>query len=212
MGRMRGNMGDKSQIQPREADNDERSVLQNRLRSAIEGAHEYDASPDRADKAGKAPIKPTEEWRDIVSQRIEDAMRQGLFDGLAGEGSPLNLDRDPFLPADQQMAVTLLRNNGLAPEWISERNAILAAIDTARKELRNAAADMQRAMDGSPVVPREELMARWVKRLDAWQARMVKLNDRILTYNLKQPVSHLEIYQLLLSDELARAGVNTDWA
>ena len=29
--------------------------------------------------------------------------------------------------------------------------------------------------------------------------------------NLKQPIRHLEIYQLLLRDELARAGADAAW-
>ena len=136
----------------------------------------------------------------------------GLFDGLAGEGKPLNLDRDPFLPEEQQMAVTLLRNNGLAPEWISERTAILAAIENVRIELRHAAAHMRSAMEAAPPgAPLDHLLTRWMKQVDDWQARMVKLNDRILIYNLKQPISHLEIFQLRLSDELARAGVDQEW-
>ena len=200
------------QKHPSETDKDVRSDLQHRLRSAVDGAHEYTKSPDGTGQAGDDPVKPMEEWRDIVSQRIEDAMRQGLFDGLAGEGKPLNLDRDPFLPEDQQMAVTLLRNNGLAPEWISERTAILAAIENVRIELRHAAAHMRSAMEAAPpAAPLNHLLTRWMKQVDDWQARMVKLNDRILIYNLKQPISHLEIFQLRLSDELARAGVDQEW-
>jgi DnaJ homolog subfamily C member 28 len=153
-----------------------------------------------------------DEWHDLVSQRIEDAMRQGLFDNLSGRGKPLNLRRDPFLPEDQQMAVTLLRNNDLAPEWITERKIILAAIDALRADLHRAAGIMRCDLDAATDdVRREQLQRRWRLWLADWQARIDQLNRRILVQNLKQPVRHLEIYMLRLPEELARAGADAAW-
>lgn len=107
-------------------------------RDGQEGGAEQETSPE--------PVRPMDEWRDLASQRIDDAMRQGMFDNLSGRGKPINLRRAPFLPADQQMAVTLLRNNGLAPEWIAGRKDTLAAIDNLRADLRNTVDAMRREL------------------------------------------------------------------
>lgn len=194
---------------------DESTLRQRRLRSAIDKASDYHAARDTGsgdqDEEDDA-VRPMEEWHDIVSQRIEDAMRQGLFENLSGRGKPLDLQRDPFLPDDQRMAVTLLRNNKLSPEWISERKAILAAIERMRAELRREATAMRTALRAAQDdVRRHSLCTEWRVWLGGWQERMEQLNRRILIQNLKQPVRHLEIYFLRLPDELARAGADPEW-
>ncbi len=205
-------------LQPQDVNDDKRSAaagsLRHRLQAAIDkvgGYHERREAD--VDEAAEASARPLEEWSDIVSQRIEDAMRQGLFDNLAGRGKPLSLDRDPFLPEDRQMAATLLRNNNLSPEWISERKAILAAVGALRAELRQAAHAMEQAIDAAPGDAQTvALRERWTRWLADWQTRLGKLNDRILVHNLKQPIAHLEILQLRLPDELTRAGAEAEWS
>lgn len=189
-------------------------ALQRRLRSAIEMASGYRPSQeDDAQDASEDGVRPLEEWGDLVSQRIEDAMRQGLFDNLSGHGKPLNLERDPFLPEDQQMTATLLRNNRLSPAWISDRKAILEARERLRADLRTTASTMRGHWSSAQGDARRvELQRWWTMWLAGWRNRMVKLNDQILVHNLKQPVSHLEIYMLRLSDELARAEADPAWA
>ena len=60
--------------------------------------------------------------RRLAEKRIEDAMKEGKFDNLAGAGQPLDLEP---MPADENArmvwwAVRLLRRNGcsdLAVKW-----------------------------------------------------------------------------------------------
>ena len=76
-----------------------------------------------------------EQWSDLISQRIEEAMRDGHFDNLRGKGKPLNPAPDPHIPPDMQMANSLLKNNELVPAWISDRNAVLAAVEAIAGDL-----------------------------------------------------------------------------
>ena len=101
-------------------------------------AAEY-ANPAPPPSTGNEPVQTMEEWADLVSQRIEEAIRQGHFDNLPGRGKPLELRRDPYVPEDQQMAHTLLRNNNLVPAWIGERKAVLASIERLRAKLAASA-------------------------------------------------------------------------
>ncbi|MBK8046033.1 MAG: DUF1992 domain-containing protein [Anaerolineales bacterium] len=148
-----------------------------------------------------------EQWQDLVSQRIEEAMRAGEFDNLAGKGKPLNPDPDPFTPADMKMANSLLRNNELVPAWISDRKAVLEAIERFRVKLQTTAAAYQTALE-SVTVPqhREELVKRYNAQVESWRQEIIELNKRIQTQNLRQPVTFLEIYKLRLDDELASIG------
>lgn len=182
------------------------------------------ASPDedarlRADKyknaqEGETPAHPPaqrklrtpEEWQDLVSQRIEEAMRAGKFENLPGKGKPLNPDPDPHVPADMKMANSLLKNNDLAPAWIAERSEILAGIERLRARLARTAGEFRRAREAAATpAQRQELDQAWQGQVDAWAQEIAALNRRILVHNLKQPVQFLEIWQLRIEDEVRRA-------
>jgi DnaJ family protein C protein 28 len=202
--------------QPAGGDGDEnKDIAARRLRQALDKAADY--HKDKKEEGGAettekdAPVLMTE-WSDLVSQRIEDAMRRGAFDNLAGKGKPLDLEQNPFVPANQQTASRLLKNNDLVPEWIAARREVLSARDRLRNELKQAVAAIRQQMDEvSDVEERARLSQSWKRWLNAWHSRMEDLNYRIMIQNLKQPVRHLEIYQLLLRDELVRAGADAAW-
>jgi len=113
---------------------------------------------------------------DLMDEIIRAAMERGEFDDLPGQSQPLKLDDDPYTPAHLRLAHKLLRDNGLAPDWITEgraidhdRAALLTRIGRARPKLRSAPPNERQALRAS---------------LDAQAAA---LNRRILSYNLKAP-------------------------
>ncbi len=98
------------------------------------------------------------------------------------------------------------------PEWIAARREVLSARDRLRDELKQAVAAIRRQMEeASDAEERAHLSQAWKRWLNAWHSRMEDLNYRIMIQNLKQPVRHLEIYQLILRDELVRAGADAAW-
>ena len=187
-----------------------------RIQGAKQKTSEYQDGLGRADDAGDAEElqktkRALDEWTDIVGQRIEQAMRDGAFDNLPGQGKPLDLNKNPFVPEDRQMAYKLLENNDLAPSWISERTSVLNAIAAFREELhagvhRHQAA-LQSTTDPAAV---ETTVAAWQARLAGWSEEVSAINKRIETVNLQQPIAHLEIIKLRLPDELSRAGAGAD--
>jgi hypothetical protein len=64
--------------------------------------------------------------RRLADKRIEDAMKEGKFDNLAGAGKPLNLDPIPAEENARLMwwALRILRNNDFTPEEVRWRKAI----------------------------------------------------------------------------------------
>lgn len=181
-----------------------------RLAAAREKAAEY-LNPDpeelRDELEKREGTLEIEAWGDLAGQRIEEAMRRGEFDNLRGRGKPLQEDRNPFVPEDQQMAFKLLQNNDLMPDWIAERREVLRGIDQWRETFQRIVAEAQTAWAGAQTDERrfqiEQTWARWVER---WEGEVVELNRRINTLNLKQPVLSLEIFKLRLDDEFRQAG------
>lgn len=147
-----------------------------------------------------------EQWRDLISQRIEEAMREGKFDNLPGKGKPLDLTPQPYVPADMQMANSLLKNNGLAPAWISERNQVLAEIERFRNKVRRTMMEHRTALAAARTnAAQAALEQRWQRHLRAWEEEITALNRRIEIQNFKQPALFLEIFKLRLADEIRRA-------
>jgi Domain of unknown function (DUF1992) len=79
-------------------------------------------------------------WRRVAERKIEEAMAEGAFEGLAGEGQPLRIEEDPFEDPSLRMAHRLLKNNGFAPAFIEELKEIDAEAEIVRAELRRKAA------------------------------------------------------------------------
>ena len=147
-------------------------------------------------------------WQDIISQRVEEAVKQGTFQNLQGEGKPLNLRKNAFAPDGKELAFDLLQNNDLAPAWILERKEIQAAIAKLRTELKRDI-DYYRAESSEPTsghsdsaeMDVEEIMP--AIRIEKWRTEIAEINKKIDTLNLSQPIAHLEILKLRLTDELS---------
>ena len=100
-------------------------------------------------------------WHFIAERKIREAMEEGAFDHLEGAGKPLDLRENPFEDASDRMAHRLLKNNGFAPAWIEEAKEIDAELHRLRAEGKVSTDDFRR--------------------------RVVALNGRILSFNLKAP-------------------------
>lgn len=145
----------------------------------------------------KGDLEPLDQWDELINSRIEEAIKDGVFDNLPGKGKPLKLNENPNEPPDMQMAHKILKNNDLTPSWIADRKAILAEIERFRAELRR---EWDRAQGGR--IGAEE----WQRTIAAWESRLVDLNRRIRDLNLGLPIPNMEVLRLRLDDELARIG------
>jgi hypothetical protein len=105
-------------------------------------------------------------FRLIAERKIQEAMEDGAFDNLSGQGQPLPLEEEPFEDPSLRMAHRLLRNNGFAPAWIEESKEIDAAIVRLREDRVR-----ERIGDGE------------------FRRRAAELNRRIFAFNLKAPAA-----------------------
>ena len=71
---------------------------------------------------------------ELAEKAILEAQQRGEFDDLAGQGLPLDLDSDPFMPETLRMAYTILKNAGYLPEAIQEQREIRSLIECLERE------------------------------------------------------------------------------
>ena len=148
------------------------------------------------------------DYIDLVGQRIEEAMRAGAFDNLRGKGKPLNLQRNPYVPEEMEMAYAIMKNNNITPEWIGDRNAVLRRVAAFRQEVKQAVAQRHAALRHTgDAGQRAQLAQEWLAKLAELEAQLGEVNRLISLINLKQPLAQLEIFKLRLKDELSRAGL-----
>lgn len=151
------------------------------------------------------PRKPTEQsWDNWVEERIREAQQAGLFDNLPGAGQPLAWQRNPFAPADQQLAFDLIQNAGYTLPWIEEGREIDDRIARARLRLQRDYAWYRRARDRATAADLLAVEAVWQRRRQAFSEEVTAINRAIDLYNLKAPSVQVHKLRLILTDELAR--------
>jgi DnaJ family protein C protein 28 len=126
-------------------------------------------------------------WDDLVEKKIKDAMKEGVFDNLPGYGQPLRLEENPFEDPTMRTAHRLLRSNGFSLPWIEERKEIESAIETARAVLARSWAKCGDARMSRRRARDAQHEADWEHELNFFRRRVVDINRRIASFNLKAP-------------------------
>ncbi len=78
----------------------------------------------------------------IAEQKIMDALLRGDLDNLAGQGQPLHLDDDSFVPEEFRVAYRLLKNSGFLPpeahlrKEITDVNQLLVEAVSEEEEMK----------------------------------------------------------------------------
>jgi hypothetical protein len=78
----------------------------------------------------------------IAERRIAEAMLNGEFDNLEGQGKPLVFEDDTWIPEELRMAYRFLKNAGCIPPELEARNevinmcALINTIDDDKERIR----------------------------------------------------------------------------
>ncbi|HLG73724.1 MAG TPA: DUF1992 domain-containing protein [Chloroflexota bacterium] len=128
-----------------------------------------------------------DKWHSIADQKIREAMEEGAFRNLRGQGRPLKLERNPFEPPELHMAHAVLEAAGMSPAWMQERKDLDACVDRAIERLRLAARG-----------------PRWDAAAEDFRRTAAELNRRILTYNLSVPSGGFQRMQVDAEFEIRR--------
>ena len=124
----------------------------------------------------------------ISEEKIQNAIQDGSFQNLRGEGKPFPPEMFSRDPQDEFALVhDLIKNNGLSLPWLEERKTLLA--------------DMQKI--------RESFFGTWQtaktkqekdRIKNSFREAIIKINRRILDYNLRSPVARLQLMEMSLSE------------
>jgi DnaJ family protein C protein 28 len=138
---------------------------------------------------------------DLIERKIQEARERGDFDNLPGAGKPLNLDENPFVPAEWRLAYSMLASNGFAPDLVESDKALREAIVTLAASLDRFAARWSR-------LSASDRQARLVDRaafLRQYEADVRDLNSRIHGFNHAAPTA-MQRGTLLVDQTLASAA------
>jgi len=117
-----------------------------------------------------------------IEEIIQQAMQEGAFDNLPGKGQPLNIDDNPHLDPEWQLAYHLLKENGFAPEFIEKRQAIELQLAEARQALARSWAWRAQALDEGK--PADWVEAEWSKAKAKFEEKVNNINKQISNYNI----------------------------
>ena len=70
----------------------------------------------------------------LVDKKIEQAIAQGYFENLAGNGSPIDLEDNVYVPDSLKMAFRVLKNSGTSPYQVQ----VLKEIHSLKQKLKCA--------------------------------------------------------------------------
>lgn len=135
-----------------------------------------------------------------IDQIIQEAMREGAFDNLPGKGKPLNLEENPHLDREWQLAYHLLKQNGFAPDFIEKRQSIEMELAAARSALARSWAWRAQALEAGEDAARVD--GEWSKSRDQFEEQVAVLNKQIKDYNLSIPTSQLYRKIIDLKEEI----------
>lgn len=132
-----------------------------------------------------------------IDEIIRKAMQEGAFDNLPGRGKPLDLDENPYLDPEWQLAYHLLKQNGFAPEFIEQRQSIEMGLAAARQTLAGAWEWRRQALAEGKESAWVE--SEWERARRAFAAKIDEINKTIRSYNLNIPAQSL--FRALISVE-----------
>ncbi len=137
------------------------------------------------------------QWETGVDIAIRKAMEAGEFDNLPGEGQPIDLSIDPYAPADMQLAFKIMKQNGIAPDWIVQGKTLQAKLESWQSRLKAA----HKAYKTSKNV------AVWFDTREKLGEDAAKLNKEIVAFNLKLPTGFTHQPLINMERAIERLGV-----
>lgn len=156
-----------------------------------------------------------DDWGSLVEDRIRKAMEEERWSTLPGAGKPLKMllgDDNPMTPDDLRLTFKLLKDNGLAPEWImlgqeldEKRAQILINVKRGLVAYQGAVADAERIPDvDKNAERRHKIETTWETALVSFQKVVEQYNREVTRYNLKVPRGITHKLYLDLGHEIDR--------
>ena len=152
-----------------------------------------------------------QDWESAVDEQIRQAIERGDFENLRGKGKPLNLGDDSFTPADMRMAYKIMKDAGVAPEWIeqnkeirAERHRLKTLLDQQVRWQRDSVAKANRLAPYEMIQERKRITEKRERTICLFREQASALNKIIDTFNLKAPSVELHHARIRIEEEVKR--------
>lgn len=153
-----------------------------------------------------------DKWGVVAERRIQEAMERGEFDNLSGMGQRQGPDEysNPYIKAELRMAYSMLRHNGILPDWAVLANEIEADRERLTLFVEQHFTWLAQQMSVLPDLPLTRLRHE-VKRLKEqhekatrnYRESLGKINQKINHFNMITPSSNLAMVTYPLEDRLS---------
>ncbi len=134
-------------------------------------------------------------YEGLIEERIAQAINDGLFSNLPGQGKPQRLDDDALVPENERAGYRLLKANGFAPPWIEARNDI-------NEQHVLLAAWLADANQRWPYMAEPRRAALRTE----YRQKLQDLQRAIMHFNLRAPSGVVHISGLSIDKELRKLG------
>ncbi len=146
--------------------------------------------------------------RNWLEKAIQEAQERGLFDNLEGAGRPINWEDESLVDKEWLMAFRIMREQGLAPEWVELHKELGEELNKAREAVLRAWRWRQERIEGARGEQRRYVDGEWQRAREAFAQTIAELNAKIANFNLIVPIPSLQKFKLDLAEELTALGIN----
>lgn len=146
--------------------------------------------------------------RNWLEKAIQEAQERGLFENLEGAGRPINWEDESLVDKEWLMAFRIMREQGLAPEWVELHKELGEELNKAREAVLRAWRWRQERIEGARGEQRRYVDGEWRRAREAFAQTIAELNAKIANFNLIVPIPSLQKFKLDLAEELTALGIN----
>jgi hypothetical protein len=136
-----------------------------------------------------------------IEDQIQQALQDGKFDNLRGQGKP-------FSHLDTDALEQLVKEQGFRPHFAELDAEIRAKTEIARQAVRRTYEWVLQARGGGSV-DRRYAQDEWRKALHIFDERLAEINKLIRTFNLELPeaLRHTQKFPLKRDEELQKMNL-----
>lgn len=151
---------------------------------------------DEARKEAILAAHGEDKWGALAERRIQEAMERGEFDNLKGTGKRQGPDEysNPFIKAEMRMAYSMLRHNGMLPDWAALANEVEGDRERLNRFVEQHFVWLSERMAALPDLPIiklrseiERLKAQHNRATQSYRESLAKLNVKINQLNAMVP-------------------------
>jgi hypothetical protein len=143
----------------------------------------------------------------LFEKKLQEARERGEFDDLAKSG-PITFQGEEFVPEDERMALSLLKQHGYAPAWIEDDKGLRQQLSEMRSFLSRAYARYRYRMHKAEgAADRIAAADEWKTARVAFEQLVAGFNREIFLFNLRAPSLAVQRLPMRASEEYEALGL-----